>query len=183
MGGVDLTRGDAIVALILTNAGLLLPGCADGQPQSLTLPDNPSKADYAEIGAKMIGQLESFRAYPALYALMHPDGQQAVSFEAMSCWYIARFGPPVTGDVKTIYSTDIEKVKLLDWTWGVNGKRYDAAAEVTQTQKIGVSSDEGEPAESTIHLVDAKNVWPWFFGSTPEGVASMPATCDLPDSV
>ena len=77
----------------------------------------------------------------------------------------------------------VTKVKLLDWTWGVHGKTYTDAAEVTQTQTIGVPPKDGEPDDSTIHLVSEAGVWRWFFGSTPEGVAGLSDSCKLPESV
>jgi hypothetical protein len=188
-GGVELARSDKIVALILTNAGALLPACGDAKPQTISLAGSATSSkkaadeESATIGAEMIGQLEAWRAYPALYALLHADARQAVSFEAMSCWYVGQYGPPVTDETKTIYSTKVESVKLVDWIWGVTGKRYPDAAEVTQTQTSGGSPEQATPAKATIHLVPEDGVWRWFFGSTPAGVAGLSDSCKLPPSV
>lgn len=188
-GGVALKRSDAIVALIVTNAGLLLPGCGEQEPRTLTLPadapadDQAATAEAVTRGAETIGQLESLRAYPALYALMHPDGRAAVSVEAMSCWYLGQFGPPVTPDTPAIISTTVESVRIVDWTWGVNGKVYPGAAEVKQSQEIGVPPKGGEVQTATIHLVEEDGIWRWFFGSTPDGVAGLTESCDIPEAV
>lgn len=188
-GGVALKRSDAIVALIVTNAGLLLPGCGEQEPRTLTLPaDAPADDDAATVeaaarGAEMIGQLESLRAYPALYALMHPDGRAAVSLEAMTCWYLGQFGPPVTPDTPAVVATTVESVRIADWTWGVNGKIYPDAAEVKQTQEIGVPPKGGEAETATIHLVEEDGIWRWFFGATREGIAGLTESCAIPEAV
>ena len=133
------------------------------------------------IAAEAIGQLEAWRAYPALYALLHPDAQEAVSFAAMTCWYSVRFGPPHTDETQTIFSTEATDVAADDWTWGVNGTTYDGSAEVTYEQAIGQSED-AEPDESVMHLVEVDGVWRWFFGGSAEGVAGLATDCELPET-
>lgn len=188
-GGVELKRSDEIVALVATSAGLLLPTCDAEEPETLTLPkeapedDAAARVEAVTLGAAMIGQLEALRAYPALYALMHADGREAVSFEAMSCWYLPQFGPPVDDETVAIGATTVDEVRFLDWTWGVNGRAYPDAAEVDQTQEIGPVGGNAEASESTIHLVEEDGIWRWFFGSTAEGVAGLSDSCDIPEAV
>jgi hypothetical protein len=185
--GGELRRSHTILALVVTSAGIFLPACDTDEPERMTYqgdaPEGKRAAmeESAAIAADAIGQLEAWRAYPALYALLHPDAQDAVSYAAMTCWYSVRFGPPDTDDTQTIYSTETTDVASDDWTWAVNGARYDGSAEVTYEQAIGRSED-AKPEGSKMHLVQVDGVWRWFFGGSAEGVAGLATDCELPET-
>lgn len=49
---------------------------------------------------------------------------------------------------------------LVEWTWGVTGKVYPSAAEVTFRQRFA----DGEETDGVIRLVRDNGVWRWFFG-------------------
>jgi hypothetical protein len=176
-----------MIALVVTSAGAFIPACEDPQAQRLTF-DGPvgtvaeETIESATVAAEMIGQLEAWHAYPALYAILHPDAQAEASFEKVACWYAAQFGPPQTDETRTIYSTEVLDVEIVEWTWSVSGTTYEGAAEVTYEQTTGVFPDADEPEETEEHLVWHDGVWRWFFGTSPERLADLPDECDLPET-
>ncbi len=179
-------QGQVAVALIVTSAGVFLPACVQNNSERFDYPnplpvlagDEPEES--ARIAALAIGQLESWRAYPALYALLHPDAREYASFETVACWYAAWYGPPVTSSTPSIFSTTVENVRSVIWTWPLNDLTYQAA-EVTITQQVG-SMVRTEPLESVVHLVRVGGVWRWFFGTDGDAVAELPAECGLPET-
>lgn len=188
-GGVELTRGHEVVVLAVTSAGAFLASCSDTEPRTYayektTTPvkESDEAAESAQIAALMIGQLEAWRAYPALYSLIHPDVREKISFTQITCWYTERYGPPVTDKVQTIFSTAVSKVAFADWTWKVTGTEFKDSAEITYSQTSGIAPDQGEPVEAEMHLVRTDGLWRWFFGSSAEGVAGLSDSCTLPET-
>ncbi len=188
-GGVELTRGHEVVVLAVTSAGAFLASCSDTEPQTYTyeetttpVKESDEAAESAEIAALTIGQLESWRAYPALYTLIHPDVREKISFKQITCWYVERYGPPVTDTVQTIFSTEVSEVAFADWTWKVTGTEFKDSAEITYSQISGIAPDKGEPVEAEMHLVREEGLWRWFFGSSAEGVAGLSDSCTLPET-
>ncbi len=176
---------EVFVALILTSAGMLLPACGPNESR-LTI-DGPLPVVAGEEGresatamAKMIGSLESLKAYPALFALLHPDSRALTSFGAVACSYAAIYGPPVTKTTRTIYSTNVKDVTFVDWSWPVSGETYDSAAEVSYTQTTGVFPHQDEPTAGVEHLVRVDGIWRWFFGTDEVSLQNAPAECGLP---
>jgi hypothetical protein len=182
--GGELKKSDTIVAMIVTSAGIFLPGCGDEEPQRMTYdgetPDGASAqdAESAAIAAATLGQLESWLAYPALYALLHPDARSEVPYLAMACWYDLRFGAAAGDERQTIYSTEVKEVGREPWTWAVTGEAYEESAVVNYEQVIGTAPD-AEPTEASMHLVQVDGIWRWFFGGSAEGIEKMPRNCDL----
>ena len=95
----DLRRheGDIGMAIVITSTGVLMPIC-DGREAGLERPLGPKPTngqeavtELATIAAETIGVLETWRAYPALYALLHPDAQAEVSFRKVACWYAGQY--------------------------------------------------------------------------------------------
>lgn len=172
-------EGELGAALVVTSAGILLPMC-DGREVDLERPlgnDPVSDEDLARIAAETIGALEMWRAYPALYALLHPDAQDLIPFETIACWYADQFGLP--GEWKdTVFGTTVLDVTFDDWTWSVTGEEYDNAAEITYEQEIGTMANT-ETIESTMHLVSEDGQYRWFFGADLDTIESMPTDCDL----
>lgn len=184
--GGELRRSDRIVALIVTSAGVFLPACGDEEPQRVTFngdaPDGreEAEAEGARIAAEALGQLESWLAYPVLYALLHPDARSEVPYLAMACWYDNRFGRSAGDDRQTIFSTEVTNVDRETWTWNVTGEEYDDSALVEYEQVIGTEPDV-EPTPASMHLVIVDGVWRWFFGGSADGLKQMPRDCDLPE--
>jgi hypothetical protein len=179
--------GRFVVALVVTSAGIVLPECDASQPAQVTLTDplptvaGEEAGQSARIAAETIGYLEAWRAYPALYALLHSDARAAASFTQVACWYAAQYGPPVTGNARTIYSTKVMGVSFGDWTWGVNGKTYPTTAEVRYQQRSGIFPYPGSATEDgTEHLVRVDGVWRWFFGTSRDSLANHRGDCNLP---
>ncbi|MGH2551261.1 MAG: hypothetical protein ACRDHN_17885, partial [Thermomicrobiales bacterium] len=114
---------------------------------------------------------------PALYALLHPDAQAVVSFEAVSCWYVDQYGLPDSWKA-SVFSTNVQKITLGEWTYAVTGDTYDTAAEVTFSQKIGTLS-KSSLVDGVEHLVPFEGQYRWFFGLDAAAVAAQPDTCDL----
>jgi hypothetical protein len=181
----DLRRdpGDVGGALVVTNLGPLTPTCGGNGDATLTLGPAPATADAAKteaatIAAKTLGQLEAWRAYPALYALLHPDVRARVSFRAVACWYADQYGTVDAPPARGVLSTDVTNVSFGAWSWGVTGKQYSDAAAVTTHQQVGTVASS-QPVTSTEHLVDADGLWRWFFGTTAAGIAAQDTGCNL----
>lgn len=176
-----------VIALVVTSAGIMLVGCNQSQPARVDLTDplptvaGEEAGESARIAAQTIGYLEAWRAYPVLYALLHSDAKAAVSFGQMACWYAAQYGPPVTRDVRTIYSTEVIGITFGDWTWGVNGKAYPKVAEVRYRQTSGVFPKADPPVDATEHLVRVDGIWTWFFGASRDALAGLHGDCNLPE--
>ena len=175
--------GDSGGALVVTNFGVLAPVCGASSPETVTLGSAPSsraaaKLEAVKIAATSLGQLESWRAYPALYALLHPDVRAEVSFGVIACWYAAQFGTAVTPSAAGVISTSIDGVSFGGWTWTLNNRRYADAATVKVTQQIG-NATLTQPVTSTEHLVLADGQWRWFFGTSRASLAAMTGNCPL----
>lgn len=169
-------------ALIVTSLGILTPLC-DGKPVPLELgpapaTDEDARLEAVQIAATSLGQLESWRAYPALYALLHPDVQTEVPYPAVACWYANQYGTEANPLPQSVQSTNVDDVQFGDWTWSLNSTDYPDAATVTITQQIG-SDASTQPVTSTEHLVQADGQWRWFFGLSRADVAAQATDCDL----
>ena len=176
----DLPRqGEFGAALVVTSAGILMPMC-DGREVGLNRPlgfDAANDEVLATIAAETIGALEMWRAYPALYALLHPDAQALISFETIACWYADQFGLP--SDWKEgVFQTTVIDVTFNPWTWSVNGEEYAGAVAITYQQQIGTMA-RTEAVESTMHLVPEAGQYRWFFGSSLDSIEALPTDCDL----
>ncbi len=171
--------GELGAALVVTSAGVLMPMC-DGREVELNRPlgaDADSDEGLATIAAETIGALEMWRAYPALYALLHPDAQELIPFETIACWYADQFGTP--GEWKEgVFATTVLDVTFNPWTWSVNGEEYEDAVAITYQQQIGTMA-RTEAVESTMHLVPEDGQYRWFFGSSLDDIESLPTSCDL----
>ena len=183
----DLRDGEGYAggALVVTNLGLLMPTCGDRPEDAdrLTLRRAPSTTNGARreavrIAAETLGQLETWRAYPALYALLHSDVRAEVPFRAVACWYAERYGLPETPAYPGPFSVKVRHVHFGAWTWSVTGKGFPDAAEVTYRQQVGTVG-KTEPVDGVEHLAFADSQWRWFFGVDPEDVTNQPTDCDL----
>jgi hypothetical protein len=181
----DLTAGDGDSggALIVTNVGVLTPICGAASPDELTLGPAPAsragaKLESAKLAATTLGQLEAWRAYSALYAMLHPDARAEVSFDAIACWYAGQYGTADAPDASGVVSTTVDGVSFGAWTWSTNGRRYADAATIKVTQQIGAKA-AANPVTTTEHLVQADGQWRWFFGSSRASLAAMPTKCGL----
>lgn len=175
--------GSSGAALLVTNFGILTPLCGDAQPAKITLglaplADVDAQQEVVKIAAEDMGTLESWRAYPALYALLHPDVKAATSFPAVACWYANQYGTIDAPIGDGITATTVTDIAFGSWTWAVNGKTYPNAAMVTTSQQIG-SIASSPPVTATEHLVAADGQWRWFFGLSQAALAAQPTTCDL----
>ena len=170
-------------AIVVTALGVLLPICSDrpvdGDELSFSGPAPETDEEVAEAEATAmagtLGWLESWRAYSALYVLLHPDVQKLVSFDAMACFYVADFGTAREPTETIIFTTEVTRLSFGPWTWGGNGETY-AAAEYDYVQKIGDIVDS-EEVTGTAHLVQADGAWRWFFGANPESIATLNDSC------
>jgi hypothetical protein len=177
-------EGEVGMAVVVTSAGVLMPQCGNVATLVRPLGPNPTNGieaitENATIAAETIGWLEAWRAYPALYALLHPDSQAKVSFNAVACWYADQYGIP-TDWKNSVFSTQVLDVSIGPWTWGVTGKAYGNAAAISYTQKIGTMS-KSAPVTGTEHLVSDQGdgQFRWFFGLSKEEIAAQPTNCDL----
>jgi hypothetical protein len=172
-------------ALVVTNMGALVPVCSERAVDADEIMLGPAPASDEEarqeavtIAVQTLGRLESWRAYPALYQLLHPDAQAEAPFTALACWYAAQYGLPDEPLTTLVFGNDVDAVAFGPWTWGVTGETYPDAATVDYRQEVGTIVDVDEVA-STMHLVEADGQWRWFFGASEEALAALPVDCDL----
>jgi hypothetical protein len=172
-------------ALVVTSAGALVPGCSDrpvDADERLLGPaptsDEEARQEAASIAVQTLGQLESWRAYPALYLLLHPDAQTEVPFATLACWYAEQYGVSEDPLVTLVFANEVDSVTFDSWTWAVNGTTYPLAAEVEYRQTSGTIAKSAEVA-ATLHLVEVDGQWRWFFGESQEALTALPTDCDL----
>lgn len=183
----DLREGPGYfgAALVVTSAGALVPLCSDrpADADQILLGPTPVSAEEArreavETTAHMLGQLESWRAYPALYQLLHPDARAEVPFAAVACWYAERYGLPGEPQQTMVFGYEVDTITFGSWTWAVTGQTYPAAAAVAYRETIGtIASTEEVP--TSMHLVEAGGQWRWFFGVTRTALDALPTDCQL----
>jgi hypothetical protein len=183
----DLRQGPGSfgAALVVTNAGALVPLCSDRpvDADQILLGPAPVSVDEArreavQIATQMLGQLESWRAYPALYQLLHPNARAEVPFAALACWYAERYGLPGEPRRTMVFGYAVDDIAFGSWTWAVTGQTYPDAAAVAYREKIGtIAATEEVP--SSMHLVEAGGQWRWFFGISRAGLDALPADCQL----
>jgi hypothetical protein len=167
--------------LVVTSAGVLIPVCGGGSASLVNepggLPDSESDELLESVDAFVdtYGRLFSWHAYPALYALLHPDVQERVNFYQFACWSVEHFGTAAEWK-DVIFDTTVTDVALEDWEWRGGEIEYDDAAEVSYEQKVG-SLVETRVEESVMHLVEVDGAWRWFFGSSPQSIEELPDRC------
>lgn len=183
----DLGQGPGFLgaALVVTSAGALVPGCSDrladadelrlGPPP---ISDEAARREAVTIAVETLGRLESWRAYPALYQLLHSDARAVTPFAAVACWYAAQFGLPGEPQQTLVFRTAVDEITFGPWIWGVTGRTYPDAAAVAYRQTVGTIAAT-EEVSAAMHLVAADGQWRWFFGVSPEALAALPAGCDL----
>ena len=127
------------------------------------LGDETVDAQKAAAAAVALSQLEANGDYATLYSRLHPDSRSIVPEAAVVGWYAAQNAGKTTAEMT------VTGVTFVDWTWGVNGRRYPRTAEIAYTQPYwtdGVREDQS----GLLHLVEYRGDWGWFFGATPEFV-------------
>jgi hypothetical protein len=149
--------------LVVTSAGVLLPSCAG---ERITLrPEGEGSA----ITMGSIAVLESLRAYEALYALLHPDAKALLSPQQMTCWYADFLGDATTAEPAIL------DVAYAPWTWGANGRTYDAAG--VHYRQTYWSNGGARDQEDVEHLVLDRGQWRWFLGEDAAWLAGLPGAC------
>lgn len=179
------TNGEVGMAIVVTSMGVLAPIC-DGRAAGLERPLGPKPTngteavnELATVAAETIGWLEMWRAYPALYALLHPDARAEASFRQVACWYANMYGIP-TGWKDGVFSTKVLDLSFGAWTWSVNAKEYPYTASVTTEQEIGTLASSA-PIINTTHLVSDQGdgQFRWFFDPGTVDNISQTGRCDL----
>lgn len=172
-------------ALVTTSAGALVPMCseraADGDELQLgpaPTSDQAAREEAVAIAVQTLGSLESWRAYPALYQLLHPDARAEVPFAALACWYAAQYGLPGTPQRTLVFENAVDDITFGPWIWAVTGQTYADTAAVAYRQKVGTIAAVDE-VPTSMHLVEADGQWRWFFGTSAEALAALPTDCEL----
>ena len=183
----DLRQGPGTLgaALVVTSAGALVPGCSDRpvDADEILLGPEPTSDDAARreaitIATQTLGRLESWRAYPALYQLLHPDARAEVPFAAVTCWYVEQYGLPSDAERPQVFGAEVDEITFGPWTWGVTRETYPDAAAVTYRQMVGAIARTEEVA-AAMHLLSAEGQWHWFFGANRAALDALPTDCDL----
>ena len=171
------------MVLIVTTAGVLIPACGEteyagleNEPESLPVTDQELQYESVAVFVGTYSRLLSWHAYPAMYALLHPDSQDLVSFWQLTCQLVSRYGT-ASNWKNFIASSEVTGVEVIDWTWAGGGIDYPDAVEVSYTSELA-TLESSDSIDSTMHLVQENGAWRWFFGSTPESIAALPDTCD-----
>ncbi len=179
----DLRRdpADTGAVLIVTNLGVLAPGCA-GEPAGLVpTPHNSdlsvSRAMDAETAAAIAmetyGLLQSWFAYPALYAQLHPDSRAAVAWGTFACLNASEHGTADDPALR-VRNTEVEMVHAEPFTYGVTGQKYPEAMRVNYRQTL----ENGDMTGNGMDFVMSNGQYRPFFGNDPGYLAQLPATCD-----
>lgn len=177
--------GDTGMAVAVTSAGVLMPFC-DGAEAGLERPLGPkptngmeAMVELATIATQSIGVLETWRAYPALYALLHPDAQAEMSFRQLACSYADRYGLP-TDWKQSVFSTQVLNVSTGMWAWSVNGQTYGNAAEVVYQQEIGTTTSTAS-VFAVRHMVSDQGdgQFRWFPDQSSYEIAEQTESCNL----
>lgn len=111
----------------------------------------------AQQAAEELSVLEAQEHLPALYefyARMHPDAQAIIPRHVVIGWFQDNWHP------KGAHQAVATGVRVIDWTWGVNGATYPDTHEVSYIQEFDHSSTERD----VVRLVLAGGSWRWFFG-------------------
>ncbi|MGI8486091.1 MAG: hypothetical protein ACR2OU_17765 [Thermomicrobiales bacterium] len=145
--------GSTGAALVVTNFGILTPLCGDAQLTKMPLElapiaDVDAKQEVVKIAVETMGTLESWRAYPVLYAPLHSDVKAATTFSAVACWYANQYGTIAAPIGDGITATTVTNITFGNWTWAVNGKNYPDTAAATTSQQID-SIASSPPVTST----------------------------------
>lgn len=129
--------------------------CSFFQPSGSAPPVPP--IDAAMLTATELSQYEVTAQFDALYERMHPDAKLVIPREAVVGWDEVTFVPGVE------VARPI-KVRIVPWTWGVNGKTYPETADVLFEQRLA----DGSFVRDEVRLVQDRNGnWTWFFGRDP----------------
>lgn len=186
--GGDVKDSTVVVALVVTSGGIALPNCGSLNATAVRVTGPlPTVAgeegeESAMIAAQTIGQLEAWRAYGPLYALLHPDARAQFSFEQIACWYVDQYGLPGAKGATTIDATTVDDVSFVNWTWAGGLTEYTGAAEVTVTQSLVIPPGDKTTTTYVEHLVRVNGVWRWFFGTAVDSTAHRTESCGLPNS-
>jgi hypothetical protein len=132
-------------------AGQPAPDPAASHPEIPPIPDSET----ALGAAQNLSFLETSGQLDGLYDLLHPDAKAIVPRAAVVGWYEAE--SPARG----ASVAEVVKVRMIPWTWQVNGRMYPQTAEVAFRQILA----DGTMLRDEVRLVkDSRGEWGWFFG-------------------
>jgi hypothetical protein len=149
-------------------------------PHSADISEEMTNETYAAIALEAYGVLQTWRAYSAMYAMLHPDSQAAVSWGRFACANAKEHGT-AEDPLGTIFSTEVATVQLRDFDYGVTGQHYDAAAQINYRQVVGSIAKTSKVGNTTF-LVMVNGQYRPFYGNDPNLIATFPETCDLIDA-
>lgn len=156
-------RWRLIVALVIGLLGIapVAPGLA-AQANATTVEQDRGN------GAKTARDIFSLAAehdFNAMYDLMHPDAKAVVPRAAAVGTFEEAYAASQAG------LAEIVGVQPVSYTWGVTGKQYPNAIEISFVQPVEDEAGNQSWIEDTLYLAkDDTGQWGWFFGSTPEMV-------------
>jgi len=147
-----------LLALIVST--VVLPLAATGQVAAQSDERNLREATFT---AGEILRLAYERKFNAMYDRIHPDAHAVIPRVA------------AVGTFELIYEQNqageatITGSRLTEWTWGVTGKTYPRAAEISFEQPYVDSNGNPQLLKDNMYLVK-DGEWRWFFGSSMEFV-------------
>lgn len=127
------------------------PDPAESHPNLPPIPDSET----ALGAARQLSLLETSGQLDGLYDRLHPDAKVIVPLSAVRGWY--EHDSPARG----ASIAEMVKVRMIPWTWEVNGRLYPQTAEVAFRQTLA----DGTELRDEVRLVkDSRGEWGWFFG-------------------
>ena len=120
----------------------------------------------AAAAASAILTLAADRNFNAMYDSMHPDSMRVVPRGAAVGAFTDIYNVVQAGRAQ------ITGVSMVPWTWPVTGTAYPYAAKVDFVQPYVDPSLGEQWLQDSMYLVQDNGKWRWFFGSSPEFVAS-----------
>ncbi|MCC6314859.1 MAG: neutral zinc metallopeptidase [Thermomicrobiales bacterium] len=143
---------------------LLAVGLAPAMVGAQTTSDREATQS-AEDAARQYLDLAIRGDYNTLFDYLHPDvldvAPRSVALKLFEQIYAATNPGPAT----------IEGVQLGAYTWPVNGKTYDDAAQVSYSQEFTDKNGQRQTLHTTMYLVPFQGRYRWFFGNSRAYIA------------
>jgi predicted metalloprotease len=118
----------------------------------------------ATFAAQEILRLAAERKFNAMYDRIHPDAHAIIPRAVAVGTFEEVYSLVQAGQAK------ITDVQFGKWTWGVTGKTYDNAAQVTYQMPYVDENGKQQTLTDDMYLVKDGAEWRWFFGATKEFV-------------
>lgn len=157
-----------LVAALVMMFGIMASSIGLGQASGQVVSDEVKMQAAAQTAQSYLDAAVAGN-YNGLFDYLHPDVlaevPRSVALQIFSQIY---------GAAKPSKAT-ITDVQLGAYTWPVNGKTYDDAAQVTYTQDFTAQDGSKSTLETMMYLVPFQGQYRWFFGNSRAYIADASA--------